>query len=87
MASIDETIIVNKGLPETWKCPHCGKTQRFGKDDEDILFRYFKLIRHCDYCCYLHYWELQLTEDFKKQIVAEAISIAESYGLKKEDIW
>lgn len=87
MASIDETIIVNKGLPKTWKCPHCGKTQRFGIYAESILFEHFKYLEQCENCGYVHYWELQLTEDFKKQIVAEAISIAESYGLKKEDIW
>lgn len=30
-----------------------------------------KLIRHCEKCGYLHFWELKLTEDFKKKVVEQ----------------
>lgn len=48
--SIDETVIVNGTLPKSWRCPHCGKRQKFGKEDEEIFMSYMKLIRHCEKC-------------------------------------
>lgn len=69
--SIDETVIVNGTLPKSWRCPHCGKRQKFGKEDEEIFMSYMKLIRHCEKCGYLHFWKLELTEDFKKQVVEQ----------------
>ena len=68
---IDETVIVNGVLPKSWKCPHCGKKQKFGKEDEEIFMSFMQLIRHCENCGYLHFWKLELTEDFKKQVVEQ----------------
>lgn len=67
--SIDETIIVNKSLPKAWRCPHCGKHNKFGLYSNDIFMEHFKLIDQCGHCGYLHYWELQLTDDFKKGVM------------------
>ena len=67
--SIDETVIVDGELPKSWKCPHCGKRQKFGYQDNEIFMSFMKLIRHCETCGYLHIWTLNLTEDFKKQVV------------------
>ena len=69
--SIDETVIVNGVLPKSWKCPHCGKRQTFAKEDNEIFMEFMQFIRHCEKCGYLHYWKLELTEDFKKQVVEQ----------------
>ena len=69
--SIDETVIVNGVLPKSWKCPHCGKRQKFSDEDNELFMSFMKLIRHCEKCGYLHFWELKLTEDFKKQVVEQ----------------
>ncbi len=69
MNSIDETILINKGLPKTWKCPHCGARNRIGKYKEDELFEFFKTMQHCDTCSYVHLWTLKLTDDFKKKVI------------------
>lgn len=69
--SIDETVIVNGTLPKSWKCPHCGKRQSFAITDDEIFMSYMKLIRNCEKCGYLHFWKLELTEDFKKQVVEQ----------------
>jgi transcription elongation factor Elf1 len=66
--SIDETVIVNGTLPKSWKCPHCGKRQSFAKTDDEIFISFMQLIRHCEKCGDLHFWKLELTEDFKKQV-------------------
>lgn len=66
---IDVTRLVNSGLPKSWTCPHCHNRNRFDDCDEEILFEHFQLIRHCDHCCYLHYWKLELTDDFKKRVI------------------
>lgn len=69
MAEIDETIIIDNGLPKKWKCPHCGRTNVFDEYAEDIFMNYFKVIRQCGHCGYLHIWTLQLTEEFKRKVV------------------
>ena len=80
MTDIDHTVIVNGGLPKSWKCPHCGKRQTFTKQDDETFIRYMKFIRHCDRCCYLHSWELKMTEDFKKAIVKILLMDGEQDG-------
>lgn len=69
--SIDETVIVNGVLPKSWKCPHCGKRQTFAKEDNEIFMEFMQFIRHCENCGYLHFWKLELTEDFKKKVVEQ----------------
>ena len=71
MKDIDYTVIVNGGLPNSWKCPHCGKRQTFANEDNEIFMSFMQLIRHCENCGYLHFWKLELTEDFKKKIVEQ----------------
>ena len=70
MKSIDETVLVDKGLPKTWTCPHCHKQNRMGRFKEEELFEFFQTMQHCDHCGYVHLWTLKLTEDFKKKTVA-----------------
>lgn len=36
---------------------------------EEIFLEFFKVIRQCPNCGYLHLWRLELTETFKRQIV------------------
>ena len=69
MADIDTTILIDKGLPKTWTCPHCGTRNRMGKYKEDELFEFFLTMQHCDRCCYVHAWRLKLTDDFKQKVV------------------
>lgn len=69
MASIDETILKDKGLPKTWTCPHCGKRNRMGKYKEEEFLEFFKTMQHCDRCGHVHLWELELSEDFKKKVI------------------
>ena len=85
--NIDVTKLVNKGIPKTWRCPHCGHVQRFGQYAEQTLFEYLRLLECCDRCMYLHCWELELTDDFKRKIVEEAKAIAKEVGLKQQDLW
>lgn len=69
MASIDVTIIKDKGLPKTWTCPHCGKRNRMGKYKEEEFLEFFKTMQHCDRCSYVHLWKLELSEEFKKKVI------------------
>lgn len=66
---IDETILVNKTVPQTWACPHCGKRNHTGPFADEILLENFKYLEHCPKCGYVHYWELRLTEEFKQAVV------------------
>lgn len=67
--SIDETRIVNGQLPKTWICPHCHKRNKMGRYKNEEFMEFGKAFQHCDHCCYVHYWELELTEDFKRRVV------------------
>ena len=69
MANIDETVLVNKSLPKSWTCPHCGKRNRMGIYKEEEFIEFFKTMQHCEKCGYVHIWLLKLTEDFKKNVV------------------
>ena len=70
MKSIDETVLVDKGLPKTWICPHCHKRNRMGRFKEEELFEFFQTMQHCDFCGYVHHWSLELTDNFKKKTIA-----------------
>lgn len=70
MGDIDRTELVDNGLSETWRCPHCGKKWTFSEDAENILFENMTLIQQCMKCGNLHYWKLKLTDEFKKKVVA-----------------
>lgn len=74
MADIDITKLVNKGMPKTWTCPHCGKRNRVGPYKEEELIEFGKTLQHCDYCGYVHLWKLELTEDFKHAVVDMLLS-------------
>lgn len=69
MAKIDETVLVDRTLPKTWTCPHCGRINKTDQYAEEILLEHFKVIRHCPACAYLHVWTLVLTDDFKRKVV------------------
>ena len=69
MSNIDETIVVNKRLPKSWTCPHCGKRNLMGKYKEEEFIEFFKTMQQCEKCGYVHIWFLKLTEDFKKKVV------------------
>lgn len=69
MGKIDETILVNKSLPKSWTCPHCGKRNRMGKYKEEEFIEFFKTMQHCDHCGYVHIWLLELTDTFKRKVV------------------
>lgn len=66
--NIDETQLIDEGMPKYWICPHCGKRQQVGPYKEEELMEYFQTFQHCDKCGYLHHWTLTLTEDFKKAV-------------------
>lgn len=88
MTSIDRTVLTNKSLPESWKCPHCGKHQTFTPQDEEIFLKYGKFIRQCERCGYLHLWELHLTDDFKRKVadmVNKINNFNEPKGERKEE--
>lgn len=46
----DETILTNKLVPKSWKCPHCGKRNRTGHYADEILMENFKYLEHCPLC-------------------------------------
>lgn len=70
MKSIDESVLVDKGLPKTWECPHCHNRNRMGRYKEEEFFEFFQTMQHCDRCGHIHHWTLKLTEDFKKKAIA-----------------
>ena len=70
MSRIDETVIVDAGLPKSWTCPHCGKKNRMGRFKEEEFLEFFKTMQHCDACGYVHLWTLKLSEDFKRKVVS-----------------
>ena len=67
---LDYTELTDRGLPKTWECPHCGRVNKMDDFAEELLMRYFKVLRHCPTCGYVHCWELRLTEEFKHEVVA-----------------
>lgn len=69
MNSIDETHLIDKGLPKSWTCPHCGKRNKMGQYKEEELFQFFKTLQHCDHCAYVHIWILELSEEFKRKTI------------------
>lgn len=77
MTDIDHTVIVNGILPKSWKCPHCGRRQKFSNVDGELFLSFMKLLRHCENCGYLHCWELRLTDDFKRKVVDMVVEMAE----------
>lgn len=68
MNSVDHTVLTNKTIPNTWRCPHCGRRNKTGMYANEILMEHFKYLEHC-WCGYVHSWELRLTDDFKKKVV------------------
>ena len=69
MADIDETTLVDRTLPKTWTCPHCGKRNRMDPYAEEIFLEFFRVIRQCNACGFLHIWRLELTEEFKQKTI------------------
>lgn len=67
--TVDETIIVDAGLPKRWRCPHCGKTHKMDPYAEEVFMEYFTVLRCCGKCGHVHCWKLKLTDDFKKKVV------------------
>lgn len=70
---IDRTVITNNLLPKSWKCPHCGQRQKMSPYGDETLIEFGKHIQHCGTCGYLHIWNLELTDDFKQQVVGMLI--------------
>lgn len=66
---IDETHLVDKGLPKAWTCPHCKRRNIMGPYKEEELLQFFKTMQHCDFCGYVHLWTLELTEEFKRKTI------------------
>lgn len=66
--SIDNTVLKDCGMPKVWKCPHCGRQNKTSKYAEGILLENLLYLEHCG-CGYVHSWELELSEDFKKKVV------------------
>ncbi len=69
MADIDETILKNKLMPKSWKCPHCGSRETVDKYADECLLMSGKVMRHCGRCGYVHLWKLELTDSFKKGVI------------------
>lgn len=69
MAAVDETTLVNRQMPKTWTCPHCGQRNQTGQAANDILLEHFKYLEHCGRCGYVQFWRLVLTDDFKREVV------------------
>ena len=66
---IDVTELVDRSIPKSWKCTHCGRQQSTGPYAEEILLENFKYIEHCTKCGYLHLWRLTLTDAFKQGVI------------------
>ena len=69
MAAIDETTLTNRLMPKTWTCPHCGRRNQTGQAADSILLEHFKYLQLCEKCGYVHFWRLELTDDFKRKVV------------------
>ena len=69
ISQLDETYLVDRLMPKTWKCPHCGKRNKTGIYADEILIDNFKYLEHCG-CGYVHIWYLQITDGFKRQVVS-----------------
>lgn len=83
MASIDETLLINKDMPKTWKCPHCGHVNVTGRYASSILLRYSKYLENCENCSFVHCWLLELTDDFKLKVLD---MLRKEAGADHEDI-
>lgn len=67
-------------MPKSWKCPYCNETNKTGAYADEILIENFKYFEHCAFCCYVHFWELKLTEDFKKKVVSMLLQNCKESG-------
>lgn len=68
----NETVIVDASLPKKWKCPHCGKTNTLDKWADRTFMEFGYVMRNCDRCMWVHTFKLELTEEFKKEVVEYA---------------
>jgi predicted nucleic-acid-binding Zn-ribbon protein len=66
----DFTKIVDGTLPKSWKCPHCGERNYFDREAFECFEEIGKVMRHCKTCSYVHMWELELSDDFKRKVIA-----------------
>ena len=69
MAKIDETTLVDRTLPKRWTCPHCGKRTKMDPYAEEIFLEFFQVLRQCPNCGRIQLWRMELTEEFKRQVV------------------
>ncbi len=78
--SIDETTLVDRLMPKSWKCPHCCRRNQPSEYADEIIMEHFKFIQHCEHCGYLHIWYLRLTDKFKKGVISLLVA-----GVQKGD--
>ena len=78
---IDETILVDRLMPKSWKCPRCKRKNTTGKYANAILVENFKYLEHCDGCCAVHAWHLELTDQFKRGVVNMLLGGGEREGV------
>ena len=71
---IDVTHLINQDIPTEWRCPHCRKKNQTGLHASEILIEHKKYLESCDYCGYVHCWELELTDDFIQKTVNAIIN-------------
>ncbi len=67
--SIDETHLIDRTMPKSWRCPHCLKRNKSGEYADECLLEHGMYLEHCPRCGYVHTWTLDLTEKFKKEVV------------------
>lgn len=70
---IDRTVLKDRLMPKSWTCPHCKTRQRTGEVADELLIEYGKYLQHCRLCMYVHIWELELSDEFKKQVVDKLV--------------
>lgn len=68
VSPIDETHLIDRLMPKSWTCHHCGRRNKTGMYADEILLETFKYFEHCG-CGYVHFWDLKLTDGFKQQVV------------------
>lgn len=69
MNSIDFTVLTNATIPDSWRCPYCGRRNNTRKLANEILMVHFKYLEDCESCGYVHSWQLRLTDEFKRDVV------------------
>lgn len=59
MNDIDVTEVIDRSMPRSWRCPHCGYRNITGNVANEIFPFFEKYIAQCEKCGCLHIFRFE----------------------------